>query len=144
MKWFSIKTVYLSSTIGLPSNVDSFYDPNAGILEERIILVKAKTIKDAIKKAKTEAKKYASQPNYKNCYGQTVICRYLNGYDAFELYDDPPFDLCEVFSANRIIDKRKSKKVLNNLVMGEKESKKVFQKRQKFFNRDFGKRFKSK
>jgi hypothetical protein len=107
MKWFGVKTVYKITVSGKARKpIPKTYDPSL-MIEERVVLFKARSFDQAIKKAEKEAKVYASNP-HNNPYGQIVHYNYLETADAYELFD-PPGDGIEVYSQTEI-----SMKVMND------------------------------
>lgn len=99
--WFGVKTFYVSETSGRVENRDRFYKKESVMLEERVVIFKAKNFDAAIKLAESEAKKYAKCKHI-NPYRETVTCKYIDIYDAFKLYDDPTLPGAEVFSATEL------------------------------------------
>ncbi len=135
-KWYGVKTVYRSEAIGTAKWVDADYSDGATLVEERIVLLRARSSDEAIAKAENEAKEYA-KGTYKNVYGQTVKARYLKACDAFELYDDPAV-FTEAFSTN-IMSKEISDKQVVDQYLGPDESETTKRQRRKFFNAEFWK-----
>lgn len=102
--WFGVKTLYASEASGKANNKDKFYKKTSVMLEERIVIFKAKSFDEAIKLAEKEARNY-SKYSYINPYGEKISTRYLNNCDAFELFDDPESGM-EVYSATEILLKK--------------------------------------
>ncbi|MBI3650376.1 MAG: DUF4288 domain-containing protein [Acidobacteria bacterium] len=100
------------------------------------MLIRARSFDEAISKAESEAKRYASE-KYHNHYGQIVKQRYLKACDAFELYDDPDSGV-EVFSTTELVPNSISDDDVINQHLGGKESKDEIQRRRKFFNAELG------
>src|ERR1044072_4641299 len=117
---------------GKPTSQDASYDSEATLIEERVVLIRARSLDEAISKAESEAKKDASE-EFHNPYGQIVKQRYLKACDAFELYDDPDSGR-EVFSTTALVPKSMSDNEIINQHLGVKESKDGIQRRRKFFN----------
>ncbi len=69
-KWFGVKTLTRWEAIGKPTNIDDNYDEEATLIEERIVLIKARSFDEAINKGEKEAKEDLSE--YKNFYGQKI------------------------------------------------------------------------
>ncbi len=119
--------------MGKPKTVDGNFDSDATLLEERVVLIKARSFDEAIKKDENEAANYLSE--YKNFYGQKVKQRYLKVCDAFELFDDPNENCVEVFSLTEMVSKEVKDSVLIESKFGKKESVESFQrKREKFWD----------
>jgi hypothetical protein len=58
--WYAVKTLYRSEGLGRPTATDSAYDPAATLVEERVVLLKARSFQDAIRAAEKEARAYAT------------------------------------------------------------------------------------
>ncbi len=56
-KWFGVKTLTRWETIGKPKSIDENFDDDATLIEERVVLIKARSFDEAIKKGENEAKK---------------------------------------------------------------------------------------
>jgi len=131
-KWYGVKTVFRTETKGRPTSVDSLYDADATLVEERILLIRARSFDDAIAKAESEAKLYEVD-THSNFYGQTVKTRYLNACDAFELFDEPGSNV-EIYSATELVPKSVSDCKVVDQHLGRKETKIARQTRKKFLN----------
>lgn len=83
-KWFGAKTIYqiISNTVRNSNN----------LFEERVIILKARSIDQAISKAEKEASLYASD-------GSGI--RYLGYINVFKISDEEIQDKTEVFSLMR-------------------------------------------
>ena|SRR5215203_2537772 len=136
-KWYGVKTAFRTSASGRPASVDADFDSDATLVEERIVLVRARTPNEAIAKGEAEANKYVTE-TYRNAYGQTVLSRYLGAIDAFELFDDPAAGE-EVFSSTEIISSKLSDKDVIERYFGKAEPRSTFSRRKKFLNCDLPK-----
>ncbi len=103
-KWFGVKTISRWETIGKPNSMDDGYDDEATLIEERIVLIRARSSDEAIKKAEKEA--VENQSEYNNFYNQKVRIRYLKCCDAFELFDEDLKSGTEIFSMTKFISKK--------------------------------------
>lgn len=137
-KWFSVKTLYRWDTVDKPQGPDRFYDPDATLLEERVVLIKANSFSEATQKAKQEAQDYVRSPGgFINPYGQNMKISFLNCYDCFELFDNPA-DKVEVFSTIRILSRKiHNAKIKNIFICPTREPHYLQSKRKKFINKDF-------
>ena len=132
-KWFGVKTLTRWEAIGKPKSIDENFDADATLVEERIVLIKARSFDEAIKKGEKEAENYLAE--YKNFYGQKVKQRYLKVCDAFELFDKPNKNGIEVFSSTEMASKKVKDSVLIENKFGKDESVESFKrKREKFWN----------
>lgn len=129
--WYGVKTIFRTEARGKPQAVDSAYEPDATLIEERIVLFRARSYDEAIRKAEKEAREYASLDRI-NPYGQKVVTRYLKACDAFIIYDSLGAG-AEVYSATEVIGKQVSDKEILDCKLG-KEGR---VKRKKFLNREF-------
>lgn len=134
-KWYGVKTVFRTDASGRTKlDVPNDYD-DATLVEERVVLIRARSSDEAIRKAEAEAKAYAKE-TYRNVYEQTVKCRYLGACDAFELYEEPAQGV-EVFSSTEVISRRVSDKDVVNQHIGKTETAITSDKRRKFRNIEF-------
>ncbi len=132
-KWFGVKTLTRWETIGKPKSVDENFDADATLIEERVVLIKARSFDEAIKKGEKEAKNNLSE--YKNFYGQKVKQRYLEVCDAFELFDEPNENGVEVFSLIETVSKKVKDSVLIENKFGKDQTPESFaRKREKFWD----------
>lgn len=99
MKWFSVKTLYRWSET-VPASDTTTKNENPILLEERVVLFKARSIESAIKKAEKEAEAY-STVLVKNSYGHDIQVQYLGCCEAFEMFDNPE-DGKEIYSQTNI------------------------------------------
>ena len=130
--WYGVRTFYRSMALGRPQNMDRHYDRDATLVEERVVLFKARSFDEAIEKSEKEAKIYAAG-SYRNLYGQRVQQRYLGACDAFELFE-PPGRGVEVYSSTEIVHRSTGEHALINSRFGkERKNEKLI--RRKFMNR---------
>ncbi len=137
MSWklYGVKTVYRTDALGntnivIPDDVN-----DATLVEERIVLIKARSHDEAIRKAEAEAEVYTKE-TYRNVYEQTVRCRYLGACEAFELYEEPSPGV-EVFSATEVISRSVSDEDVVNQYLGQPETDPIDAQRLKFLNLEF-------
>lgn len=102
-KWYSVRTLYRWIARGKPKQLDSSFLPGATLVEERIVLVKARNGEEALRKAEKEGRAYARSIQWTNGYGQNVHARMLKAVDAYEVVS-PPGAGTEVFSTTEEID----------------------------------------
>jgi uncharacterized protein DUF4288 len=102
-KWYGVRSLYRWVALGRPDNPGASFNSEATLVEERIVLFKARSVEEAYRKAKREAKTYASSGRCTNCYGQNVRRRMLDGLDVYELFDSPGPG-AEIFSATEEIN----------------------------------------
>lgn len=133
-RWFGVKTIYRSSTRDRPRFVDQHYDPKATLVEERVVVFRAATFRQAIALAEREARAYA-RGTWTNLYGQRMKQEYLGECDAFEIYDRPAAGV-EVYSRTQLVSREISDRKLGDVLLGVEESHRARAKRRKFVNRE--------
>jgi hypothetical protein len=124
-KWFGVKTVYRTRTKGRPRHRDATYDPTATVVEERVLLFRARSFGEAIRKAEREARDYA-RFRYRNAYGQTVITRYIGSCNAFWAFCDAPVAGAEVFSRVEEFPKSVRDAQIGNRLTAQKRVNRMF------------------
>jgi hypothetical protein len=132
-KWFGVKTLYRTRATGRPDKRDRHYDPDATLIEERIVLMRAADFAQALKDARREALTYARR-GHENLYGQRVETSFLGVCDAFELFD-PPAAQREVYSRTEIVSRRITNAAVVRQLMGPNATKREQYTRRKFLNR---------
>lgn len=132
--WFGVKTIYRIEAFGRPQAIDSAYDPDATLIEERIVLFRARSFDEAIRRAEKEATQYAAS-QHRNPYGQTVKMRYLKSCDAF-LMDESPGVSVEVFSATEVVHKQIPDDEILDSKLGKQRGSNDRQQRLKFLHQE--------
>jgi hypothetical protein len=133
--WYGVKTWYRMEAKGKPSFKDEDYEADSTLIEERIVLFKARNFSEAIRKAEKEAKRYAAKVAYQNIYGQRVTLRYLDCCNAYELFDAPDVGV-EVYSTTERVSKQVSDTALLNRVAPNDTDENEQWKRFKFIDGD--------
>ena len=105
VKWFSVKTLYRTMAKGLPQKPDLSFDPDATLVEERVLLIKAHNEREALSKAEREARDYARRRECTNPYNQKLCTSYIGFYDIMELPENPQ-DKSEIFSVTRLVSRK--------------------------------------
>jgi hypothetical protein len=95
LKWFGVRIALRTVAAGRAIGRDADYDADGTLLEERIVIVRARSPQDAVARVRRRAKRETI--SYKNAYGQVVRQELLKAWEAYELFD-PPADGAEVFS----------------------------------------------
>ncbi len=103
--WYGVKTLYRLEAKGTPKNPDQDYNDKTTMIEERVVLVKARNFDEANEKGEKEASNYARSLRCINSYGQKVNARYLDTCDCFRFYDMPNVDV-EVFSMMGMVNRK--------------------------------------
>src|SRR6266404_8331606 len=100
ISWYGVKTIYRSRCSGKTSRPKG--RTATTVVEERVVIFRARSFAEAIRKAEKEAKEYCNW-EYTNPFGQKVKTKYLGACDAFILFD-PPKSGTEVYSGMNAID----------------------------------------
>jgi hypothetical protein len=98
------------------------------LVEERIVILRARGFEEAIRKGEAEARSYARDCRHRNPYGQQVRQRYLAYCDAY-IFDDAPKEGAEVYSSTEVAPRKSSDRALLRRVIGRKESRRAHQSR---------------
>jgi len=131
VSWYSVKTVYRSRCLGKASRTRDTVPST--VVEERVLIFRARNFAEAIKKAEKEATEYCKLV-YANPMGQKVKTKYLGACDAFVLRD-PPSNGAEVYSGMKAVDPGISDSRLVEDTFG---NERAYQKTKRFFlNREF-------
>jgi hypothetical protein len=102
-KWYGVKTVYRVEPQGSPGATDSEYWPDGSLVEERVVVFRARSCEEAVRKAEREAKNYTSLCTDRNPYGQRLLRRYLGFCDAYTYVDRTLESGTEVYSMTELV-----------------------------------------
>ncbi|MBI5366462.1 MAG: DUF4288 domain-containing protein [Planctomycetes bacterium] len=134
--WYGVKTLFRMEAVGKPVARDIAYDATVSLVEERVVLFKARGFAAAIRAAEREARRYA-RLRYVNPYGQRVSMRYLGACEAFELYEAPG-EQAEVFSTTEVVSKRIPDRTVVDQRLGARVDEKADRARRRIvMNREF-------
>jgi hypothetical protein len=99
--WFAVKSLFRTEVLGEPVGADEEYDAEGTLIEERVVLVRARSLDDALSRGEKEADEY-SEDEHVNPYGQTVKWRRIKILEASYVY---PLDdkMPEVWSSTSVI-----------------------------------------
>jgi hypothetical protein len=121
--------------VGKPIARDPAYDGTVSVVEERVVLFKARGFGAAIRAAEKEARHYARH-RHVNPYGQRVVTRYLGACDAFELFKAPDAR-AEVFSTTEVVSKRVTDRTIVDQRLGPRINEKADRaRRRNILNRE--------
>ena len=132
-QWFGVKTLYRTAPRGRPKGTDPFYAKNVTLVEERVVIVMARSFDEAIKKAEAEGLEYA-RDRHRNPYGQEVVTRYLGYCDAYDMSPDDPKSGVEVYSSTEVIADRVSDRRILARSIGYGESAAMRSRRRNFLH----------
>jgi hypothetical protein len=116
-KWYGVRSLYRLVALGKPKDPDASFVPDATLVEERIVLIKARSDEEALRKAEKEGKNYARSIHFTNGYGQKVKNRMLKVLDVYELFDSLRSG-AEIFSVTEEIDASVADKQLGERLIG--------------------------
>jgi len=134
--WYGVKTLFRTAAVGRSMARDAAYDARMSLVEERVVLFKARSFTGAIRAAESEARRYARR-RHVNPYGQRVVTRYLGACNAFELFETPGVR-AEVFSMTEVVPKRVSDRTVVDRRLGFKVNEKADRlRRRNILNREF-------
>jgi hypothetical protein len=134
--WYGVRTLYRVTAEGKPKSRDKFFDSEATLVEDRVVLFQAAGFDDAIAQATKEARAYCRQVKFNNAYGQRVRMRFLDTYDAYEIGEmsaGPPAAGWEVYSSTELVGQTVSDSAVIRTRMGAKASP-VVEVRYKFMD----------
>ena len=118
LRWFSVKTLYKTQASGTPKRTDAAYFPDAVLVEERVVLLRAEDVEDAIQRGEAEAREYASD-EHMNPYGQRVYTSYLEVIDCY-VPSEGPGDRVEVFSSTEVVSSSRKNNEIIDARMGRR------------------------
>jgi hypothetical protein len=58
-KWYGVKTLHRTQPIGRPVGRDKLYARAITLVEERVVILEARSFEEAIRRGEAEARKYA-------------------------------------------------------------------------------------
>jgi Domain of unknown function (DUF4288) len=123
-----VKTLHRAQPIGRPVGRDKRYSRTMTLVEERVVLLEARSFGEAIRRGEAEARRYARRCRHRNPYGQQVRSRYL-GYCDVYVFDDLAGAGTEVFSTTEVVPRGLSDQAVLRRVIGRKESLRAFRSR---------------
>ena len=127
-----MRSLYRVAAVGKPRGRDRFYSSAMSLVEERVVVFKARDPKEAYRKARAEARKYASS-SHRNPYGQRVRTRLLGVVDAYDM-NDKLSEGSEVFSATEVVSKNISDRAIIRRLIGQPESDRAYGSRRNILN----------
>lgn len=118
-KWYGVKTLYRWVAVGRPAGKDRLYSASFTLVEERVVLIQARTFDEAIRKAEREAQRYCTH-RYRNPYGQRVKFRALSYVNA-SIIDSRPGHAAELFSVTEVVPRSVSDRAVAQRLIGRQE-----------------------
>lgn len=124
--WYGVRTLYRITAEVRPKSHDKNFDPEATLIEDRVVLFRAANFDDAIAQATKEARAYCRQTRYNNAYGQKVRMRFLDAscdaYEICEMTGGPPAAGWEVYSLTGTVPESVSDSTVIRRRMGSNSS----------------------
>jgi len=120
MNWYGVKTLHRVAALGRPVATDRSHSRTMTLVEERTVVFRARSFKEALKLGEAEAREYSRSARYRNRYGQKVRSRYLGFCDAYEI-GERPISGVEVFSETEIVPRRVADRTVIRRLIGERE-----------------------
>jgi hypothetical protein len=120
--WYGVRTLYRVAAEGAPKTRDRHFDPEATLIEDRVVLFQAIDFDDAIAQGIKEGRSYCKQTRFVNPYGQQVRMRFLEACDAFEIFAGRPSTGFEVYSSTELVRASISDRAIIRRRMGAKAS----------------------
>lgn len=132
-KWYGVKTLHRTQASGRPLGTDKAYSRNMTLVEERVVILRARSFDEALRRGESEAREYARECWHRNPYGQAVRSRYL-GYCDVYLLDDAPGNGTEVYSTTEVFPRKQSDDTVCRRLIGRKEPRTMYQSRRNVFD----------
>ncbi len=131
--WFAVKSLYRTVVTEPPKVTDADYDPASDLIEERVVLIRARTADKALRLARREANRYAKEDVRTNPYGQQVVTRRLEILESCWLSDSPG-DRREIWSSMSRMPSELTDAQLITMRFGPDEGDESLRLRKKFLN----------
>lgn len=116
-QWYGVKSIYRETPKGRPKGKDDRYVAGLTLVEERVVLIRARSFDEAIRKGEQEANRYIEHTKSRNRYGQELVGRLIN-CEAYDMSPDDPVAGVEVFSSMELVPKSLSDDELLGRVIG--------------------------
>lgn len=134
--WFAVKSLFRTEISDPPRAMDGDYDPDGALVEERVVLVRARSHAKALRRAEREADKYSRPMQHVNAYGQRVVWRRVKVLSSYELFEKPR-DGREVWSLTSVVPSATTDQELEIQRFGPDDTKESLRRRKKFLDLEF-------
>ena len=105
LKWFGVRTLMRIHALGRVRQTDPAFDRESTMVEDRIVLVRARSGDEATASAIEEAEEYCRRTRHKNIYGQQIRMKRLGVAEAFHIFDESIQSGTEVYSSTSLVDR---------------------------------------
>jgi hypothetical protein len=125
MGYFGVKYLVRAKVLGKPKGVKRTFKSTMDLLEERVLIIRARKVDDAFKKAEREQARYCRR-SYVSTYSQKVVFEPIACFDSFSLSSDDlrvrilKGDLAEVYSRTELVRKTEADEMIVNRLFGKK------------------------
>jgi hypothetical protein len=131
-EWFGVKTLYRVAPEGRPLGKDRFYSASMTLIEERVIVVRARSADEAARMGRREAAQYA-RGHRRNPYGQRVRVRFMGYIYVYDI-DQPVREGIEVFSTTEVMSRAVPDRAVIRRQIGRPESERAYRSRRNVLN----------
>ena len=122
-----MKTLFRIEPVGRPLGKDRIYSKSMTMVEERVVVVKARSADEAIRIGEAEARRYARQ-FHRNPYGQRVRTRRLRCTEVYDI-NEPVREMTEVYSSTQVVPRGVSDSAVIRRAFGPTESPRAYASR---------------
>jgi hypothetical protein len=130
-----VKTLYRVAAEGRPLARDRFYSSSMTMVEERVIIVRARSADEAARMGRQEAAKY-TRGHRRNPYGQRVRIRFMGYVHVYDI-NEPVREGTEVFSTTEVISRGIQDRSVIRRQIGRPESDRAYRSRRNILNSVF-------
>jgi hypothetical protein len=102
------------------------------MVEERVVVVRARDIKEAIVIGERDAREYA-RLSHRNPYGQRVRARYMGHIDVYDI-NEPLRERTEVWSATEVVSRAIPDRAIIRRQVGQPQSRRIAASRRNVLN----------
>ena len=135
---YAVKSLFRVEVFGEPTGADDDYDPDGMLIEERVVLLMARSLEDALRRGAKEADRYCAHGEHLNPYGQVVRQRRVDVLEAsgpLLMFDG---DAPEVWSSTSVLPSSVTDEELRLTRFGPEETEARLRLRRKYFNAQLG------
>ena len=123
-QWYGVKTVFRETPQGSPKGRDQRYVKGLTLVEERVVLIRARNFDEALRKGEKESKRYIESTEARNRYGQRLVSREIF-CEAYDMSPEDPEAGVELFSAMEVVPGSVSDEKLLRRFIGYRDADKA-------------------